>query len=216
MRHLIIASLLALSAAPAVASDFAVGAQVGTLGYGLQLSKAVTSHLDLRTDVNYFNYTYEETTTDASYQAHLTLNTVGLLGDYYPFGSGLRITTGLRYNLNGADLSATPAAGSYTFNGNTYAASDVGTVNGDIRFNKVAPYLGIGFGKAIDRTSGLRIVSDLGVMYQGKAKVNLTATGAASDPAFAQDIEAERAKLENDLGKYRFYPVASIALQYVF
>lgn len=44
-------------------------------------------------------------------------------------------------------MTGTPTNGTYTLNGNTYSAASVGSVGGPVAVgNKVAPYLGIGYG----------------------------------------------------------------------
>ncbi len=52
------------------------------------------------------------------------------------------------YNGNNFDVTAKPTNRAFDFNGVSYAAAYVGSVTGEVNFNTIAPYLGIGWGKA--------------------------------------------------------------------
>ena len=57
---------------------------------------------------------------------------------------------------------------------------------------------------------------DLGIMFMGSPKASLSAScGSLNATQCAQlrsDLEEERAKIENDLKKYRYFPVANIGI----
>ena len=80
----------------------------------------------------------------------------------------------------------------------------------------VAPYLGIGYGNVWTR--GVNFYFDLGVMFQGSPKVNLTAScgpavvGTATCTAIQGNVEAERQRVQAELDKYKYYPVANIGI----
>ncbi|MFM7372109.1 MAG: hypothetical protein ACKO2Z_30855, partial [Sphaerospermopsis kisseleviana] len=78
--------------------------------------------------------------------------------------------------------------------------------------NSVAPYLGIGWGNAVKSGNRWGFSANLGVMFAGSPKVELTA------PAYilAADVEAERKQLEDDLDWLNIYPVLSLGLSYQF
>jgi hypothetical protein len=101
------------------------------------------------------------------YDFKLKLATVDALLDYHPFGSSFRLSGGVIHNGNSIDVNARPNAnGSYTINGRNYSAASVGQMKGDVEFRKVAPYLGIGWGNAV-QTTGWGFGMDLGVAFQG-------------------------------------------------
>jgi hypothetical protein len=58
---------------------------------------------------------------------------------------------------------------------------------------------------------------DFGVAFMGDAPVTLTATKGAliNDPTFKQQLEAERAKLENDLPTWakKYWPILNVGLK---
>jgi hypothetical protein len=130
--------------------------------------------------------------------------------DVFPFRGNFRISAGARINGNQADISGTPTS-NVTIGNTTYTPAQVGRLNGDIDFNTVAPYVGIGFDGHI--TDALTIGFDLGVLYQGKPSVSLSATNPAVSQA---DLNRERANIEDDLKMLQFYPVATVSLKYRF
>lgn len=204
------------SAAPAVS------AEVGTTGLGLHLTLPVSASLNSRIGFNVFRYETSSSTDDAQYDAKLKLNTIDALLDYYPMtGNGLRLTTGLIYNNNKIDIVARPTRSStYTFNGNTYVASQAGEVDGRIDFRKIAPYLGFGWGNALESMSGWRFTSDFGVMFQGSPNTSLSSRNCTLDAALcnrlAGDLEAENRELQDDADAFRFYPVIRVGVSYRF
>lgn len=199
-------------------ADMSTGVRMGTQGLGIDVTTPIVDHvLNVRFNGNYLSYNRNYSSSNTNYDGTLKLQTLGALADYHPFNGGFRLSGGLYYNGNRFNLNATPNGNStYTVNGNTYTSSQVGSLNGQIEWNKAAPYLGLGWGNPVGKNSGLTFMTDLGVMYQGAAKVRLQATGAFSDPALANDVEQARQQAENDASKYRWYPVLSLGLAYKF
>lgn len=200
----------------ASAGQIDAGISAGTLGYGPQAGFVVVpGKFDARLNFGYLNYSYNTTSQGVAYDGHLKLNNVGLLGDWHPFDGGFRVTAGAFYNNNKFDLTGQSSGGTFSFNGVTYTAAQTGSVTANVSFNSVAPYLGIGWGDNSEK-AGLHFTSDLGVMYQGRPKATITATGAASNPALASDVRAAQDKLQSDLNSFQWYPVVQVGLVYRF
>ena len=90
-------------------------------------------------------------------------------------------------------------------------------MTGNIDFNEVAPYVGLGWGTPFGKEARWTIMFDAGVMFQGSPNVDLSANGTlANNSAFAADLEREKNNLKDDLDTYRFYPVVSLGLAYRF
>ncbi len=101
----------------------------------------------------------------------MQLRTISALADWYPFGSGFRTSGGLFYNKNKFTLNAMLAANNtYSIGANTYTAAQIGSLQGEISFNAVAPYIGIGWGNPVAKDKSWSFVSDLGILFQGKPK----------------------------------------------
>lgn len=208
--------LLSGWASQACAGNTDVVLKAGTRGIGPELSYTLSPWLDARLSAAGYDYSRTGSSGSVNYDGRLKLQTIGILADLHPFRGAFRLSGGLLYNGNRLDLTATPNANStYTINGTTYTASQVGSLTGSATFNKLAPYAGIG---ASGHFLGGHLVlsSDLGVMYQGAARVSLQATGAAADPALASDVAAQQQTLQSDADRYRFYPVIAVGAGFSF
>ena len=202
-------------------SDIAVVGKIGSLGLGAELDLGLTDSLGARIGLNSFNYKYNANSGTVNYDFKLQLQTVSALVDWYPFDdSSFRTSIGVMYNNNKVNLDGQPTGGTYTINGNTYSSTDVGSLQGTMSFNKVAPYIGIGWGKPSPTGRGWGMTTDFGVLFQGSPKTSLVATcgsaiaGTTSCTQLQSDTAAENTKLQNDLGNFKFWPVASIGISY--
>ncbi|MDX8397465.1 MAG: hypothetical protein R8K49_04000 [Mariprofundaceae bacterium] len=198
------------------AGDVALGAKVGTLGFGLEATTNVVPMLvNVRLQGNIFNYNKNITDTDLTYEAKLKLRSVGLLADIYPFAGKFRITGGAYYNGNKLTMTGRPTAGNITINNVNYTTAQLGTVKSTIDFNKFAPYVGIGWGDAISSGSPFGFSFELGALYMGKPKTSITATGPSAAAA-AADIAVEKKKLDDSMNNMKFYPVATVGVNWRF
>ena len=204
--------------APAPANDDVgrayVTPHVSTLGAGLDVGYRVNEMVGVRATGNYFRLSRDGAIDGINYKGDGELKSFGAVADIFPFGGGFHVSGGVYLNMNEGRLTSTPTS-STVIGSNTYTAAQIGTLNGKAEFNKVAPYLGIGWkGSALH--SNFMIGADLGVMYQGDAKVSLTSSGTASGGQYGADLERERKSIEDELSKYRLYPVATVSVGYRF
>jgi hypothetical protein len=214
--------LAGLMASTGAHADIGVTGEIGTTGTGFHASMPLRPNLNARFGLGYLGYSYSGRTSDMDYELKLKANTYDALLDWYPMEqSSFRLTTGLAYNGNKIDVRAkSNMAGSYTIQGNTYTAASAGNVTGKVDFNKVAPYLGIGWGRPSNKEKGWSFSTDVGVLFQGSPKTSLTHTGCVA-PApvcsqFTSDVARENAALRDAAGKFKVYPVLRIGLSYKF
>ena len=114
------------------------------------------------------------------------------------------------------DLDARPTAEQDIGDG-TYTPEEIGTLSGFVEIDDVAPYVGIGWGDALDSGKRFGLTFDIGVAYFGSPDVELTANGTLSnDPAFRASLARERRDIEKELGSYKYYPVISAGLYFRF
>lgn len=196
-------------------------AKVSTLGAGLEYSTDINSSFGVRTGFNTYSLSKSLTESNVNYDATVDLRTYSLIFDYHPFENGFKLSAGAMYNGNKADVTANPSLNTITFNDVTYSSSDVGSVKGNVEFNKVAPYLGIGYNSAKTKKSGFSFSTEVGAMFQGKPKATLTAEyGAAVNPVLRDqinaDLKAEEAQLNSELSEFKIYPVVAIGIGYKF
>ncbi len=207
--------LASASASSAAASPVAVTAQAGTLGAGGSVYLALPYRVDMRFGGNYFSLSHALDSGGVHYDGSVRLQSFTLLADWHPFHGVFRLTGGVAYNDNRFSLTATPSGGTYTINGTSYTAQQVGSLTGKVTFNRANPYFGIGLGNPF-RGGHWTFGLDLGMLYQGTPKVSLTATGAAADPQLADDVDAATAQVRSDVRKYKWYPVAMFSVGYRF
>ena len=219
MKKLLLVTLCALFASlplTASAQGVALGAKIGTLGPGLDLTVSLVDRLNLRVNGNYLKVSGNTTQDDIDYDADLTICSVIAILDWHPFGNNFRISAGGVYNGNELGLEATPTD-SVNIGGTDYTPAQIGTLTGDATFGQFGPYIGIGFGNAVKEDMALTFVFDLGVIYTGSPKIDLRATGPiASLPSFQADLEDEEQQVEDDISAFKLYPVLAFGVAYHF
>ncbi|HKQ25030.1 MAG TPA: hypothetical protein VJT81_11375 [Burkholderiales bacterium] len=219
MKRFVMGLALFFTASAAAWADVGVLLKAGTLGAGLDVSKGISESLGLRLQANALSYDKDFTESDVDYHADVELKSAGLLLDWHPFSGVFRISAGAFWNGNEAIATGRPTGGTYVINGTPYPAAQVGSLNGQIDFESVAPYIGIGFASAPKAGRGMTFSFDLGVLYQGEPNVALTAVCGVPGPTCTQlqnDVAAEQAALQEDLSDQKFYPVVSFGIGYRF
>jgi hypothetical protein len=194
-----------------------VTGKVGTLGLGAELNYGLSDSFSTRVGFNTFSYNRNANSSQINYDFKIQLQSLSALADWYPFTGGFRTTVGLLYDNNKISLSGNPTGGNYIINGNPYSSTtDVGSLQVGLSFNKVAPYFGIGWGNPVGKDKGWGLVTDVGILFQGKPKVDMTVT--CINPGICSQLQidatAENTKLQNDLSNFKFWPVASIGISY--
>jgi len=200
------------------AQSISLGVKVGTLGPGAEAAIALSDFLGIRFGANYLPLEYEGTFDDVDYDVDLTLRSVSALIDVHPFKGAFRISGGVVYNGNELESEATPTSpieiGDVTY---LTPATQVGTLKGEVDFDDIAPYLGLGWDTSFGKEGAFGFIADLGVMYQGSPEVELTANGTlAGNPAFQAELAKEEKNIQDDLDDFKFYPVISVGFSYRF
>ena len=192
-----------------------IGARAGTTGVGIDLGWSIVPTLSARIGYSGLGFDTSVNTDDVDYDGKARLSNPSLVLDWHPLGP-FRVTAGIVGADNKVDIVGNPAGSTYTINGNTYQASDVGNLSGTVKIGDgVTPYLGFGYGNVAG--AGVNFYFDIGVMFQGSPKTRLTANcGVALSPAecaqLQDDVEAERLQVQDKLDKFKLYPVATIGI----
>lgn len=183
-----------------------VYAQVGSNGLGLGYAASVSQDWAVRGQFNTLKQSFSgdvgDFGTGSSLTVDLNLNSVQLVGDWYPMDGGLRVSGGAVFNNN-----------KITVNGSGKVGNDptVRTVNAEIKMSDaVSPYVGVGYSTRPKDAKGLGFNMDLGVMFQNP-KATLTATGATQ-----ADVNAQLVKIQDAIDKLKTMPVFGIGLSYSF
>ncbi|MBU8869695.1 MAG: hypothetical protein KOO60_02360 [Gemmatimonadales bacterium] len=212
-----ILSLLIVSQA-AFAEGFGVTGKIGTLGIGADATYSISPKLNVRGNINGFNYSFSDietsgTTGAQDFGVDLELFSLGAVLDYHPNAGRFRLSGGLYNNQTKAVLDA-DITQSIDFAGVGYTVSDF---EGEVGFSSLAPYLGIGLGDATSEGK-VHFAMDIGVMMVGSPEAELTATASNPllqillDAAIAAEIEEQN----EDLDVISIYPVVSLGISVAF
>lgn len=204
-----------------VATSFSVGATpvgisvgVGTLGPGASVTYSADPKLNVRLGVNRFDQDFDLEVDKIDYDGEVQLKTVTAMLDWHPWASGFRMSAGLVGNSNQITGTARPSNGSIEFNGKTIDLSEAGIVYAEMDFKPIVPYFGFGWGNAA-KGGGLSFSSDLGVMFQGTAKVDINVQNLEAVGLDQSDVNAEIKSFKDEVDSYGgLYPVVSIGIAY--
>ena len=196
---------------------FGIGVKVGTLGLGADLSlPIVPDRLNLRLSGNYLNYSYDGTADDIDYEFTLDFKTATLLADWHPFANNFRISAGVVRNDSKVKLDGTPTD-EVTIGDRDYPPQLVGTLTGQLDFEDLAPYIGIGFGNAIGPYEQTwSFVFDLGVIIQTFDATLVSDGPLSGNPTFQEDLKKEENELQDSLDRFKIYPVLQFGVAYHF
>ena len=198
---------------------FRIAPRVSTLGGGLEVAKGLSPRFGLRGGFNYFSYQYDATEDDVSYDLELELKSFGIFADYHPFKGSFRISGGLLLNGNGLSGKAKPS-GSFDIGDKTYTAAEINSINLDVSYNTLAPYLGVGWDTTFGDHEHWGFTFDVGLIYSGAAGVSLSVSDNLLTPADKSDLETQRQKEQNDLqdelNNLEWWPVLSAGIVYQF
>ncbi|MGQ4879976.1 hypothetical protein ACOJCM_15530 [Billgrantia sp. LNSP4103-1] len=223
MKRMLAASLtgalLTLSATQVQAFDNHVTAAAiaGTTGLGADLSWRFHERVGLSARyTGGLDWNGDFDTDEVDYNGDVSLSAGALKLDYYPFAGRFFLSIGAM--LPDMEANVTGRAkenGEFEFNGTTYTANDVGTLQGKLTIaDGVQPYAGLGWRSSHQR--GFGFFSELGVMATN-VDVSLSATGpAANNNDFQRDLRREEQRLEDDAKKLEVYPVAVLGISYTF
>ena len=195
--------VIVLAAAAGSAQAAGIGIRAGTTGLGADLGWEIAPTLGGRIGLSGMNVNTDfETDSGVNYDAKVKLANLNLLLDWSPLGP-FRLTGGFIANNNKVDFTGRPNSGAAA------GATLSGTVEPDRQF---APYLGVGYGNVW--TKGVNFYFDLGVMFQGSPQVSLSCQSAnpAQCAAAAGQVEAERQRIQDEVDKYKYYPVLNLGI----
>lgn len=222
-KHLVAAStIFAVSSTFVYADDFDkrffADAGISTLGASAQVGVYIMPGIAARVQANTMSINVTDIDVSSlTATGKLKTSSVGVLGDVHINGSDFFITGGAYFN----DTSVTASApvnltGSVDINGTTYTAADVGSVSGQVEYNKISPYLGGGYRKTF--ANGIKLGLEAGVMHLGEPDISLDANilNATLASAIRNDLNAEladfTAEYEKDISKIQFAPVIRLSV----
>lgn len=186
------------------------------LGLGVDVCYRVSDHFSVRAGGGLPSTGKAEGVElgDLEYEMTIKLGGVNAFAEWYPFGGNFRVSGGVTTVRSPWRVKAASAS-TYTINGRSYAAAEVGALEGKMTMaHSVAPAILLGWGNPVRRGKHLGLVLDLGVAYVGREQLVLEADGPlASDPDFQHDLAAERARHN---ARHSLWPVLKLGVSYQF
>lgn len=156
-------------------------ANVGTQGIGMDLGYEFNKYLKLRVRGAYLGYSYDDTWSDVDVELELNGSNFGIILDTHPFGNGFRISTGLNFSGLSIEANGSMAMDSYDMAGKTYylggteyrvVGSD-GYINAEYKWNRVQPYIGIGWSSDGEGDREVFFSFDLGINFIGTGDLSI-------------------------------------------
>ncbi|MCF8242882.1 MAG: hypothetical protein K9J16_15995 [Melioribacteraceae bacterium] len=213
MKKMLLLILLLVFPSLLFSQNYAAAIKMSTIGISVEGYRSFGDQFNARLGASLFSYSYDSgiiSGEDYKFVADLSLASISALADWFPFeSSSFRLSGGLFINLNTIDVTATPTV-TRQVGGDTYGPEELGDLYLDLRFNKVAPYLGFGFGNPTAGESGLGFTFDVGTFYQGAPAVDMRAYGLLEPSADQGPL------IEENLNWFKWYPIFSLGLTYKF
>jgi len=195
-----LAVLVVAMAACGAAQAAGIGVRAGTTGVGADVAFGIAPTLSARLGYSALKWDHDVETSNVDYEGRLELSNLAGMIDFHPLGPIFRITGGVILNDN-----------KYDVRGERFGGSISGTVEPG---RSAAPYLGIGWGTVAG--TGINFYADLGVMFMGSPKARLSADcGSLPGPtctSLRNEVAAEEARLEDELKRFKYFPVLNIGL----
>lgn len=186
---------------------YSVSVGPSTLGFNVTAGYRPQANYGARLSANFLSMSRSYSGDQGDLSGNLNFNSVGLIGDYYPFEGGFRLSAGVYLPNNKFEASG---AGKQKINNVEYAGV---TSNLKVSWNSVAPYAGLGY--VYRFSSGVELSADAGALI-GKPSGEFDATSTAPDAQFNTNLQKAKDSLQDSLNKLAAYPVISIGLGYRF
>jgi len=194
-----------------------IGINIGTLGGGISFAYRLPKNhqLFLKGGLTYigygklYNYNYNsKTIIRIDPDLRMGQGYVGI--DYTPFKkSSLFLTTGVGYFYDSKFAAFTDTDTGFDTKDLVLTAEDFGKINFELRWNKLAPFLGFGFGRAVSKKR-IGVGFELGSYYIGSPKILLEYTGVLD----LTNIDEILPQVEKNMKGYAFLPYMKFTVSY--
>ena len=214
-KSIVIAGLLALPLNVALAKPFSLGVKIATLGAGLESTYQVNNLFSIIAAVNGLKMGQSLKARAMTLDGDFRLLSAGASLGIHPLHNGFKFVAGIFYNGNQFDLKGR-LTNTVTINGVPYAPDVVGELKSTIHYNRVSPYLGVGFDSSFCSKSPWSLFADLGVFFQGSPKASVRRSNLAGNiPELEEYVKKEVEKSGNST-LLKYFPVISFGVKYVF
>jgi hypothetical protein len=128
---------------------------------------------------------------------------------YHPFANAFKLVGGIGVFSSSNTNLKTTFKENITVGDVEFTSEDSGSLNVDVNWSKVAPYLGLGFGRAVpNKRWGFAV--DFGTYFSSSPEITLDATG------IIERSKDQEALLNESFKSFKFIPYASLRVSYSF
>ncbi|GGY38189.1 hypothetical protein [Parvularcula lutaonensis] len=221
MKRLLLTAAASVAALSSSAlAGIGADVSVGTPGVSGNVHYQVTPFVTLRGGANFFEFEMEDMEFDGiSYDVDFGFTQLGGYVDLHPMMNGFTVTGGMLFGERQIELSATPVD-PVEIGGQTFSASDVGSLVGSANFGDTSYYAGVGWDSTTHGLMPVSFVIRAGVLMTDSPEISLVNVGGSTDPIIQSQIDAEIAteinQLQSDFEDFEFYPMVSIGIGFGF
>ncbi len=222
---------LMLLVSNAQAFDIGIGAKVGTVGAGFELSIPLSKTINARISLTSIDIDDQEETIevgdtgatgDLDAELGLDFGATALLFDWYVFDGSFHLTAGMMKNDSELSFNGNLQSG-IVVDGESLDPSDInGGISGGISLGEsFQPYVGIGWGRRAGDGGGLSITFELGVAMLDpgadfNADVNVGGINNLDQTELNNRINSVETDANTELDEFEAWPVLSLGLNYNF
>jgi len=206
-----------------------VGVDIGIFnGIAVTYKKPLSDHVRVQVELTTAPYENEFDQDGIEYDIEYDRDNLGVLIEYAPY-KYFYLAGGLYVGDHNWKLEAKPEDNSWNIGDRTYYSNDL-RLKGQASFSKASPYLGLGAQYVFG--NGLTLRASQGWLYIGEGALSYKASGQVyassadlendervinvDNVVFVQDLEKERAALEEEISDYSLIPMFHVGIAYTF
>lgn len=193
------------------ASGWGLGLRLSTNGPGIELGKRLTKEDKLFARVYYTKFSTAMNNLEIPFDGNVVkanveieLGGAAMLLDWHPFKNAFKISAGLGYLQlgvsGGGKLRDSSKIGLIPI-----SPEELGEINASISPKKIAPYVGIGFGRAVPKHR-VGFGFEIGTYYIGEPEVSFKTT------KLLEPSSSNEAVLKSNMSAYNWLPQISFNL----
>lgn len=189
--------------------NFSLFSGVSTLGPWIQVQYPISDQWGIRFSSHLLYFKANISKSGITSRSDFLFNVHGLIGEWSPKEERYHLAFGAFYNGSHIGLDA---------EGRVKILNDVVIrgveADGQIDFQRFAPYLGIGYRGPLDVYENVQIWAEFGYLFYGKPRVELD----VQDPSglVTQTQISEQRKKIRDKFDYKFFPLVSFGIRFRF
>lgn len=208
---------MSLSGTAIAERNFALTGGLGTAGGTAEAQIRLNDWVQLRAGGNYLAFDEDVDVDDITYEGELDLSGLGAFVDVHPLGGSFFVSGGAMSGSKSIDLTASSTL-PIEIGGVTFTPEQYGQLEGDVSFDDVAPFAGVGFDTTFQGDGHWGFSLMAGAALFGSGDVSLESVGGtlSGQPALEAELEAEEQKIEDEIEDYELYPVLQVGLSYRF